>query len=66
MSKSFLLPDLGEGLTEAVIVSWLVEEGGPIAIDQPFVEVESAKSVVQLPSPYGGTVVRLHGVSSQQ
>ncbi|MDO5053337.1 MAG: dihydrolipoamide acetyltransferase family protein [Pseudoclavibacter sp.] len=61
MSKSFLLPDLGEGLTEAVIVSWLVEEGGPIAIDQPFVEVESAKSVVQLPSPYGGTVARLHG-----
>lgn len=61
MTKSFLLPDLGEGLTEASIVTWLVAEGDTIAIDQPVVEVESAKAVVELPSPFGGVVTRLHG-----
>jgi pyruvate dehydrogenase E2 component (dihydrolipoamide acetyltransferase) len=61
MSSEFLLPDLGEGLTEAEIVSWLVAPGDVIAIDQLVVEVESAKSVVELPSPYGGRVAELHG-----
>jgi pyruvate/2-oxoglutarate dehydrogenase complex dihydrolipoamide acyltransferase (E2) component len=60
-SREFLLPDLGEGLTEASIVSWLVEPGDRIDIDQPVVEVESAKSVVELPSPYGGVVEKLFG-----
>lgn len=60
MSTQFILPDLGEGLTEAEIVSWLVAPGDTIAIDQPVVEVESAKSVVELPSPYGGVVGKLH------
>ncbi|MGO4691082.1 dihydrolipoamide acetyltransferase family protein [Glaciibacter sp. 2TAF33] len=59
--SDFLLPDLGEGLTEASIVSWLVQPGDTIAIDQPVVEVESAKSVVELPSPYGGVVERVFG-----
>ena len=60
MSHEFLLPDLGEGLTEAEIVSWLVQPGDIIAIDQPVVEVESAKSTVELPSPYSGRVEKLH------
>lgn len=61
MGRDFLLPDLGEGLTEASIVSWLVSPGDTIAIDQPVVEVESAKSIVELPSPFGGVVEMLFG-----
>jgi pyruvate dehydrogenase E2 component (dihydrolipoamide acetyltransferase) len=61
MSSQFLLPDLGEGLNEAEIVSWLVAPGDLIAVDQVVVEVESAKSVVELPSPYAGRVEALHG-----
>ncbi len=60
-AQVFLLPDLGEGLTEAVIVRWLVSVGDTIAIDQAIAEVETAKSVVELPSPYAGTVLALHG-----
>ena len=60
MGKQFILPDLGEGLTEAEIVNWLVAPGDTIAVDQPVVEVESAKSVVELPSPFGGVVETLH------
>lgn len=59
--KVFLLPDLGEGLTEADLVNWLVAEGDPIAVDQPIAEVETAKSLVEVPSPFAGTVHRLHG-----
>ena len=61
MSSQFLLPDLGEGLTEAEIVAWLVAPGDVIVVDQVVVEVESAKSIVQLPSPYAGRVETLHG-----
>ncbi|MGW5875744.1 dihydrolipoamide acetyltransferase family protein [Nocardiopsis terrae] len=57
----FSLPDLGEGLTEAEIVSWLVAVGDEIAVDQPVAEVETAKASVEVPSPYGGTVTGLHG-----
>ncbi|WP_104168088.1 dihydrolipoamide acetyltransferase family protein [Arthrobacter sp. SX1312] len=57
----FALPDLGEGLTEAELVSWLVAEGDPVAVDQPIAEVETAKSVVEVPSPFAGTVAVLHG-----
>jgi 2-oxoisovalerate dehydrogenase E2 component (dihydrolipoyl transacylase) len=60
MGQQFILPDLGEGLTEAAIVSWLVAPGDTITIDQPVVEVESAKSVVELPSPFGGVIEKLH------
>jgi len=59
--QTFALPDLGEGLTEAEIVRWLVAEGDEIQIDQPVVEVETAKSVVEIPSPFAGRVVTLHG-----
>ena len=55
MSNTFLLPDLGEGLTEADIVRWLVAEGDTVAVDQPMVEVETAKALVEVPSPYAGT-----------
>ncbi|MES1212181.1 MAG: biotin/lipoyl-containing protein, partial [Leifsonia sp.] len=58
--REFLLPDLGEGLTEAEIVSWLVRPGELVEIDQPLVEVESAKSTVELPSPFAGRVEKLH------
>ena len=57
----FLLPDLGEGLVEAGLVSWLVAVGDTVHIDQPIAEVETAKSVVEVPSPYEGTVTILHG-----
>ncbi|PRA79432.1 dihydrolipoamide acetyltransferase family protein [Microbacterium sp. MYb66] len=57
----FRLPDLGEGLTEAGLVQWLVAVGDTIATDQPIAEVETAKSVVELPSPFAGIVTALHG-----
>lgn len=57
----FMLPDLGEGLTEAELVSWLVAEGDTVAVDQAIAEVETAKSVVEVPSPFAGTVAVLHG-----
>ena len=61
MGREFILPDLGEGLTEAEIVGWLVAPGDEVAIDQPVVELESAKSVVQLPTPFAGVVESLGG-----
>lgn len=57
----FKLPDLGEGLTEAEIVRWLVEVGDAVAIDQPVVEVETAKAMVEVPCPYGGVVTARFG-----
>ncbi|WP_104063804.1 dihydrolipoamide acetyltransferase family protein [Arthrobacter sp. 4R501] len=63
--KVFLLPDLGEGLTEAELVNWLVSVGDEIRVDQPIAEVETAKSMVEVPSPYAGTVTVLHGEPGQ-
>lgn len=60
-TQTFLLPDLGEGLTEALLVRWAVSVGDEIALDQVIAEVETAKSIVDLPSPYAGTVLALHG-----
>ena len=60
-NQIFALPDLGEGLTEAALVRWIVSVGEQIAIDQPIAEVETAKSIVEVPSPYAGTVAVLHG-----
>ncbi len=57
--ERFLLPDAGEGLTEADIVTWRVAEGDRIEINQPLVEIETAKSLVELPSPFEGVVTRL-------
>ncbi|MET3164380.1 UNVERIFIED_ORG: pyruvate dehydrogenase E2 component (dihydrolipoamide acetyltransferase) [Arthrobacter sp. UYEF10] len=64
-TKVFLLPDLGEGLTEAELVNWLVSVGDEIRVDQPIAEVETAKSMVEVPSPYAGTVTVLHGEPGQ-
>ncbi|MFB0834890.1 dihydrolipoamide acetyltransferase family protein [Arthrobacter halodurans] len=61
--KTFLLPDLGEGLTEAELVAWLVEVGQTVAVDQPIAEVETAKSMVEVPSPFAGVVHQLFGAA---
>lgn len=55
----FKLPDVGEGLTEAEIVAWRVKEGDVVAVNDVVVEIETAKSVVELPSPFAGTVLAL-------
>jgi pyruvate dehydrogenase E2 component (dihydrolipoamide acetyltransferase) len=60
-TREFALPDLGEGLTEAEVVRWLVEVGDLVAVDQPVVEVETAKATVELPCPYGGVVSAVYG-----
>ena len=57
--KEFKLPDVGEGLTEADIVRWHVKPGDPVAVNQIIVEIETAKAVVELPSPYEGVVAKL-------
>jgi pyruvate dehydrogenase E2 component (dihydrolipoamide acetyltransferase) len=57
---AFVLPDLGEGLTEAEIVSWHVQVGDIVAVDQGVVEVETAKAVVEIPVPFAGRVAELH------
>lgn len=57
----FNLPDLGEGLTEAEIVSWRVKPGDQVHVDQVIAEVETAKAVVEVPVPFAGTVTELHG-----
>ncbi|MFD9629270.1 dihydrolipoamide acetyltransferase family protein [Streptomyces violascens] len=57
----FKLPDLGEGLTEAEIVRWLVAVGDVVDVDQPVVEVETAKAMVEVPCPYGGVVTARFG-----
>ena len=59
MVREFTLPDVGEGLTEAEIVSWLVEPGETVAEDQPVAEVETDKAVVEVPAPVDGTVREL-------
>ena len=59
MVREFTLPDVGEGLTEAEIVSWLVEPGDAVSEDQPVAEVETDKAVVEVPAPVDGTVHEL-------
>jgi 2-oxoisovalerate dehydrogenase E2 component (dihydrolipoyl transacylase) len=59
--RVFALPDLGEGLEEATVTAWLVKEGDPVSLNQPIVEVETAKATVEIPSPFAGTIARLHG-----
>jgi len=59
--RQFLLPDLGEGLEEAEIVTWHVNEGDRVVVDQPLVSVETDKAVVEVPSPWSGRIARLFG-----
>ncbi|MDQ4213351.1 dihydrolipoamide acetyltransferase family protein [Microbacterium capsulatum] len=63
MKQEFLLPDLGEGLTEAEIVQWLVAEGDTVTLNQTLAEVETAKAVVELPSPHAGVITTLHAAA---
>jgi len=60
-TKTFYLPDLGEGLPDATIVEWSVKEGDVVTLDAPLVSMETAKAVVDVPSPYSGKVLKLHG-----
>ncbi|MGB3747734.1 MAG: dihydrolipoamide acetyltransferase family protein [Rhodanobacter sp.] len=59
--KTFYLPDLGEGLPDATVVEWHVKVGDNIKLDAPLCSMETAKAVVDVPSPYTGKVVKLHG-----
>lgn len=59
--KEFKVPDLGEGLTEAEIVNWLVKPGDTVELNQPLVEVETEKAIVEVPSPYAGVIKDLKG-----
>ncbi len=63
--KQFSLPDVGEGLTEAEIVTWLVKRGDIVEVNQAIVEIETAKSLVELPSPFAGEVHELHAVAGE-
>lgn len=65
MIAEFRLPDLGEGLAEAEVVQWLVAPGDSVALNQTLAEVETAKAVVELPSPYEGTVATLHAEAGE-
>ena len=58
--KDFNLPDLGEGLTEGEIVKWLVNVGDTVTLNQPIVEVETAKAVVEIPAKWAGQVIAIH------
>jgi pyruvate/2-oxoglutarate dehydrogenase complex dihydrolipoamide acyltransferase (E2) component len=58
--RVFTLPDLGEGLEEAIVSAWLVAEGATVELNQPFVEIETAKATVEVPSPFAGRVAKLH------
>ena len=57
--REFRLPDVGEGLTEADIVTWRVKPGDTVTVNQIIVDIETAKAVVELPSPYAGVVAAL-------
>lgn len=65
MTVDFKLPDLGEGIHEAEIIAVKVKEGDTIKEDQPILEVETDKAVVEIPSPYGGTIARVHVAAGQ-
>jgi len=60
MAKQFRFPDVGEGITEGEIVRWTVQEGEEVKVDQTLGEIETDKAVVEMPSPFAGTVLKLH------
>jgi 2-oxoisovalerate dehydrogenase E2 component (dihydrolipoyl transacylase) len=60
-TKTFHLPDLGEGLPDATIVEWFVKPGDTIKLDEPLVSMETAKAVVEVPAPFSGKVAKLYG-----
>jgi len=60
-TKTFRLPDLGEGLPDATIVEWLVKPGDTVALDAPLISMETAKAIVEVPSPYSGKLAKVYG-----
>ncbi|MBP1769000.1 MAG: catalytic domain of component of various dehydrogenase complexe, partial [Candidatus Aminicenantes bacterium] len=60
MARQFRFPDVGEGITEGEIVRWLVKEGDEVKEDQTLAEIETDKAVVEMPSPYRGTILKIH------
>ena len=60
MARQFRFPDVGEGITEGEIVRWLVKEGDEVKEDQTLAEIETDKAVVEMPSPFKGTILKLH------
>jgi pyruvate dehydrogenase E2 component (dihydrolipoamide acetyltransferase) len=65
MSHEFRMPDIGEGLTEAEILKWFVNVGDAVEIDQLLVEVETAKTVVEIPSPFAGTITSINATEGE-
>jgi 2-oxoisovalerate dehydrogenase E2 component (dihydrolipoyl transacylase) len=63
--RDFLMPDLGEGLTEGEINRWLVAEGDVVVVDQPIAEITTEKAVVEVPTPFAGRVAALHGAEGE-
>jgi 2-oxoisovalerate dehydrogenase E2 component (dihydrolipoyl transacylase) len=63
--RDFLMPDLGEGLTEGEINRWLVAEGDVVVVDQPIAEITTEKAVVEVPTPFAGRVAMLHGAEGE-
>jgi 2-oxoisovalerate dehydrogenase E2 component (dihydrolipoyl transacylase) len=63
--RDFLMPDLGEGLTEGEINRWLVAEGDAVVVDQPIAEITTEKAVVEVPTPFAGRVATLHGAEGE-
>ena len=60
MARQFKFPDVGEGITEGEIVRWLVKEGDEVKTDQVIAEIETDKAVVEMPTPYSGTILKIH------
>ncbi|MEX2355409.1 MAG: biotin/lipoyl-containing protein, partial [Thermaerobacterales bacterium] len=65
MAYVFKLPDIGEGLQEAEIIKWLISQGDAVAEDQPMVEVQTDKAIVEIPSPTAGTVLKIHAADGE-
>lgn len=65
-TRVFKLPDLGEGLTDAELVQWLVKEGDTVELNQPICEVETEKALVEIPSPFAGVVEKVYGETGQR
>ena len=63
--KTFMLPDVGEGLTEAEILSWHVKPGDAVTVNQVIVEIETAKAAVELPCPFAGTIAEIFVTEGQ-
>jgi len=63
--RVFVLPDLGEGLEDAVVTAWLVKEGDLVELNQPFAEIETAKATVEIPAPYAARVSKLHAAGGE-